>query len=254
MTPGDGSACPLCDAPIRPRARFCGACGRDLTQGRESILDAGDVRRAMGAVGILFLGVLAVLILAGQLMRSPESSMGEAGQEAVLCVGFVLVGIVAAMCLGRGSLRESLAGPATEREVALGFLVGAGLIVFNMTWLTGFNVMLGEGLGFEGIGIPDQIVPLLLGTALLPAVFEEWFDRGVLWASLQRLTDERTTIFLTAAFFSMSHGLGAGQMWELPSRFIIGLVLGWLRARTGSLWPCIAAHLTNNALACLILG
>jgi len=253
VTPGDGSACPLCDAPIRPRARFCGACGRDLTHGGESIPNAGDVRRAMGAVGILFLGVLAVLILAGQLMPEPTSTLAEAGQEAVLCIGFVLVGLAAAMRLGRGSLRESLAGPATEREVALGFLVGAGLIVFNMIWLTGLNVMLGEGLGFVGMGLPEQIVPLLLGTALLPAVFEEWFDRGVLWTALQRLTDERTTIFLTAALFAMSHGLGGGQEWELPSRFIIGLVLGWLRARTGSLWPCIAAHFTNNALACLIL-
>jgi membrane protease YdiL (CAAX protease family) len=35
----------------------------------------------------------------------------------------------------------------------------------------------------------------------------------------------------------------------LPHRFATGLVLGWLRERSGSLAPSITAHFVNNALA-----
>jgi membrane protease YdiL (CAAX protease family) len=29
----------------------------------------------------------------------------------------------------------------------------------------------------------------------------------------------------------------------------IGLLLGWVRLRAGSLWPTIAAHVANNSVA-----
>ena len=33
--------------------------------------------------------------------------------------------------------------------------------------------------------------------------------------------------------------------------FLTGLALGWLYVKTGSLWPCIAAHAGQNTLALL---
>ena len=36
---------------------------------------------------------------------------------------------------------------------------------------------------------------------------------------------------------------------KLPGTFLIGLFLGWLVLRTGSLWPAIVVHLANNLMA-----
>lgn len=254
MSSGDGTAaCPDCGAAVRSQARFCGSCGTPLAAGAQSLPDRSDVRRAMGAVGIVYFGVLAVLIAAGELLPITETGLGAAGQQALLCLGFLVVGLFAGYCTGHGALRASLAGSATPRDMSLGALLGTAVLVVNVTWLTGFAVLAGEGTWSLDLGVPEELLPALLATAVLPALFEEWLSRGLLWTALERLTDERTTIFLTAALFAMLHGLNGEQIWELPSRFVMGLVLGWLRARSGSLGPGIGAHFVNNALACFLL-
>ncbi len=43
---------------------------------------------------------------------------------------------------------------------------------------------------------------------------------------------------------------GLTYLLEIPHRFAGGLVLGWLRHKTNTLWSCILAHLINNLLAC----
>ena len=49
----------------------------------------------------------------------------------------------------------------------------------------------------------------------------------------------------SAALFSVSHG-AAGML--IPT-LILGLLLGWLFLRAGSIWPCVTAHAFQNALA-----
>jgi len=56
-------------------------------------------------------------------------------------------------------------------------------------------------------------------------------------------------IFLSAALFALVHGLNGGFLLELPHRFVGGVVMGWLRHRSGSLVPGFLAHLLNNVLA-----
>lgn len=67
--------------------------------------------------------------------------------------------------------------------------------------------------------------------------------------ALRRITGQKGTIFATALLFAMSHGLGGGGLLRVPHRFLVGLILGWLRARSGSLWPGILAHAVLNTLA-----
>ena len=87
---------------------------------------------------------------------------------------------------------------------------------------------------------------------LLPALIEEWMYRGVLWNALRPIAGRSITIVSTAVLFAFLHGLNGGFILELPPRFVMGLLLGWLRARTGSLWPCVLAHFLHNAAATLV--
>ena len=43
-------------------------------------------------------------------------------------------------------------------------------------------------------------------------------------------------------------------LFEVPHRFAMGLMLGWLRHRTGSLAPCVLAHALHNGVVMGIWG
>lgn len=85
----------------------------------------------------------------------------------------------------------------------------------------------------------------------LPAVCEELFFRGFIQTGLtgafRGRGAEARAVALTAALFALFHIYP--EKW-LPT-FLMGLVLGLLAARTGSIWPGMIAHVLNNVLAIL---
>lgn len=83
--------------------------------------------------------------------------------------------------------------------------------------------------------------------ALLPPVVEELVFRGAVLRSLLEWKSEKkwAMIALSALFFSLVH-LNPAQM---PHAFLIGLLLGWMYTRTGSIVPGVAYHWANNTAA-----
>jgi membrane protease YdiL (CAAX protease family) len=79
-------------------------------------------------------------------------------------------------------------------------------------------------------------------------VIEEWLCRGVLRAAVRRIVAVRGAILVTAVLFALMHGLQGPALVALPHRFLGGIAFGWLRARFGSLLPCMLAHATVNGL------
>ena len=55
-------------------------------------------------------------------------------------------------------------------------------------------------------------------------------------------------ILITALIFGVIHINPA----QVVNAFFLGLLLGWLFYRTGSLWPSICAHILNNSLSVLL--
>ena len=83
--------------------------------------------------------------------------------------------------------------------------------------------------------------------ALLPPVVEEMVFRGCVLKSLLhwRPSNKWAMIALSAFFFALVH-LNPAQM---PHAFLIGLLLGWMYQRTGSIVPGVAYHWANNTAA-----
>lgn len=83
--------------------------------------------------------------------------------------------------------------------------------------------------------------------ALLPPVVEELVFRGAVLKSLLRWKPQQpwAMIALSALLFSLAH-LNPAQM---PHTFLIGLLLGWMYMRTGSIIPGVAYHWANNTAA-----
>ncbi len=87
--------------------------------------------------------------------------------------------------------------------------------------------------------------------AVVPAVFEEFCFRGFLFGALRTRLSGTGTVVASAAVFGIFHEiLFPGRL--LPSTFL-GLVLGWVRLRTGSILPGVVLHALHNGLLLSII-
>lgn len=93
-------------------------------------------------------------------------------------------------------------------------------------------------------------LPLLVGClAIAPALFEELFFRGFLFAGLSNHSPW-ARITISAVTFALFHIVVTDALaWErFPPSCLMGLALGWIRWRTGSIWPGTVLHGMHNGL------
>lgn len=168
---------------------------------------------------------------------------------------FALPSLVAS--LARAEFRSTFRlGP--PRVVALlgGVLLGLSLWPFayevQVLTLSEERVDLLKEL-YEQVRGQLDAVPLWmkwLTLAAVPAVCEEWFFRGFLLSSLRTRGPAWPAVLGTAALFGGFHVIVRdGLLFErfVPTAFL-GLILGAVCVRTGSLWPGILLHVLHNGL------
>ena len=83
--------------------------------------------------------------------------------------------------------------------------------------------------------------------ALVAPVVEELTYRGLGFAAVQQFFGGGAAVVVTALAFGLAHGL----VIALPVLTIFGLILGWLRLRTRSVYPPIILHSIFNGAALL---
>jgi len=84
-----------------------------------------------------------------------------------------------------------------------------------------------------------------LVTAIFAPVFEEWMCRGVVLRGLLTKMKPGWAIVVSALFFALIHM----NPWQALNAFIIGLVMGYVYYRTGSLLLTMLIHFINNGTA-----
>lgn len=81
---------------------------------------------------------------------------------------------------------------------------------------------------------------------LLAPMAEEMVFRGAILCSLLKWTESHwLAIAISALLFAISHFNPA----QFPHAFLIGILLGWLYYRTGSILPGMVFHWINNSVA-----
>jgi len=205
----------------------------------------GAIVLATGTLIALAFGVLLPLLLKDQrelFTGSPRELLSNAILLAysVLFVGLVIVRF------GRVSLREL--GWVPDR---LGRDLGWGLLAHALTQAIFLGVMALQGQG--ALSLFTTLVHFSLarrGEALLIAAqasfLEESLYRGFLQRGLRARTTPWRAVSLTAALFALAH-LRFDPL-HLLTNFAYGLVWGWLRERTGSLFAPAFAHSLNWAV------
>ena len=125
---------------------------------------------------------------------------------------------------------------------ALGTLIPSAWVQEQMPELPNlveseFDMILGNRWGYVTIG-------------LLAPLSEEIVMRGGILKELLKSTKLSPwgAIAISALFFSLIH-MNPAQM---PHAFVIGLLLGWMYWRTGSILPGVAYHWANNSAAYVI--
>lgn len=86
---------------------------------------------------------------------------------------------------------------------------------------------------------------VVLMMSLVPAICEELAFRGFVFGGLVRENGGLRAVVVTALMFGISHGV----LQQSIAATIMGVMLGWVALRTGSVIPGILIHFTNNALS-----
>lgn len=95
---------------------------------------------------------------------------------------------------------------------------------------------------------------VLLAMAVTPAIVEEVFFRGFLFNAFPHREYPWRTIMATSLLFGAFHILMFNilVLERLVPATLLGIALGWLRWRSGSVFPGMLLHVTNNAFLMLI--
>ncbi len=90
----------------------------------------------------------------------------------------------------------------------------------------------------------------LIAALVTQAVVEELFFRGYLWAALERHTSSLWTLVFTSVLFGVAHVVMGGMLGleKLLPTILLGLLLGVVRWRTGSVGPGMLQHALHNAI------
>ena len=96
--------------------------------------------------------------------------------------------------------------------------------------------------------VPELLWVILI-IALIPAVAEEFMFRGLIQRSLEKGLNPVRGVILTGIIFGAYHL----NPFSFIPLVIIGIYLGFLTMRSGSIWVSVVTHFFNNLFACLAL-
>lgn len=227
---------------------------------REVDLTAADLVIGFGFVGMIFLDKL-LLDFGGRWINWTAGVEQGIRQVSGLAIIAAAVFFITKAWLTDAGLRKAGLVPRRPGRDFLYSAVGTPLGIA----LT-FATLLLVNVAATAAGVPSpeinhgmlnqlkeadragMIAIIVMAVAIGP-VLEEIVFRGLLQTLLLEAMGRsaRWPVILTAAaLFSVVH-LGATTWHALPGLFVLGIVLGWLYERTGSLWPPVLVHAGFNA-------
>jgi len=249
--------CSVCGAPLRDGARFCGRCGGE--QGLLVARDAGagpvlreplaavrrggiDPGRGLAiALGVYFASMTPALVA---LARMHRPTVGSFDRTEWICGAAGALGLLA---LGREAWRGL--GPGRwSRTIPIAIVACAALLGLAHAYAAVLpTIYLDDAIPAHALALGRSAA--LLHFALLPALAQELAFRGAALPALRGLVGDRGAIAAAAVMSSL-------VLFDLPTLPVIvplGAILGAVRVRTGSVWPCVLLHAGFTA-GILVLG
>jgi membrane protease YdiL (CAAX protease family) len=144
----------------------------------------------------------------------------------------------------------ALRAPTSWRRA---LVIGVATLVAAYT-ISFLEVALVSGAGREQ-GVPEFWDPTRVGAwaanffaiAVFVPIFEESLCRGLGYSLFEPLAAP-VAILVTAVAFTLAHGV----IVDIPVILATGIGLGYMRASTGSIYPCIALHAFFNGFGLVV--
>ena len=226
---------------------------RALARGQELKFPTWGMGDAL--ISILGYGIVAVsvsLILVTQNI-DPENGWGlilAFGLPWILLAGWP---ILAAITKGNGpGLDFGLIAPRTH--LRFGVVAGivsvllASALAILVQYITGPLNSTAADVGMNQTGL--VLVVFVLMAMFGAPIVEEIAFRGLLYGALAKAhVNEHLVVFITAAIFALVHF----EPKRFVILFVIGLIFGEVRRRTGSTSAAILAHIVNNTPAAIAI-
>ena len=226
-----------------------------------TISEPPDDRRWRGGDPVL--GVLIAVASVVVLGTIAVAFTGTEGLDAVIAAQAALeIGLVVT-AFGMASMRQvggdpitalglRAPGPGAWSDAAKTFgIYLLATVIYGVVVGPPEQRDVAEDLGFD-TGVAGAIIAGIAIVIVAP-IAEETFFRGFLFGSLRDLTSVWPAALGSGFFFGIIH-LSTGTWSVVPPLAFLGVLLALLYARTGSIWPCIAVHTVNNAIAFALLA
>ncbi len=258
-TSGDDLHCRYCDAPLDPTYYFCRRCAtpyKDVASvltpvramrpsaGELVKLHAPNVSRVWWTYFCVIFGVsLLLFVTAGQQ---------RLGMHIIVTDLAVLITTAVFAVRYWPLLRTQLARTGFGGRYAY---IGLALLVPMLALNFGYHEFLQslDGVGgsswvaqLSSDGLSDAALVLLI--CVFPAINEEIAFRGLVQTWLMSALRPARAIALGAVLFSAMHF----SILRAPYLFLVGYLLGWIRMKTGSLYPAMLAHFLHNLAVLMI--
>lgn len=126
----------------------------------------------------------------------------------------------------------------------LGYLINASMNLFVLEKV--FK------LSYDSLQFSPQLissVPAMLYACLLGPITEELLMRGYVLGGLRNRYGT-AAIFISSALFAVLHL----NIVQGINGFVMGVMLGVLYIRTGSIFNCMLAHIINNSVAMIVIS
>jgi membrane protease YdiL (CAAX protease family) len=208
-------------------------------------------------LGILVLVV--VVALEGAVVSIIDPGLHSVGAklalQAMLAVTLAAVAFFMAGTDGRAAapaalgLRRPSGNPV--RTAIIGYAAYFAFVIVYANTVQPHQKDLTRALGFNHGAVAAVVIGLLV--VLAAPISEEIFFRGFLFGGLRRGLPFVGAAVVSALIFGAFHYTGVRSLTVLPQLAALGLVLAWVYERTGSIYPTMAIHAVNNAIAFVIL-
>jgi membrane protease YdiL (CAAX protease family) len=203
-------------------------------------------------IGVCSDVVLALIASAfGSSLSHPTPAVSLIG-DLLFDVSFVAAALYFASTVARPRPSDfGYVRPPRWRRALGAFALGAvAYYVLTFVYAAIFSLHGKDKLPSE-LGV-HKSTAALVGAALFVCVVapvaEEFFFRGFLFGVLRRWRGPWVAVLLTSVLFGLVHAGSASPQYLVPLG-LFGVALCLLRWRTGSLYPGMALHSLNNALA-----
>ncbi len=255
-TPGQGMQpwqapqyCEYCGTRLSPALYFCPACATPYKHFETVLPAATPMPLSMGdAVGKkaphvmplfwTYVGTLTVGIIISLLLF--EYDRGQMAELLMTAMMLVVTGVFAAIHWRTLAVQFARIGFLRwEAWAALGLL--APLLAVN--W--GYHSLLMELFDVEADpGIFGEMGPavVVLLVCVMPAILEEIAFRGLVQHWLAVAVSPWMAMVLASALFTALHM----TIVSAPYLFAVGMLLGWAKWKTGSLYPSMLIHFLHN--------